>query len=126
METNIEKIIEEDLVNYSFNDKNGMITHNRYSHERISLVDILNAFNRNDFSTADKLMPFELQTISDKLIKLIDDNTTAKNEFKNAYNNAMIKDNKEAKTIIKTAYDKLKLIDQLYIEVFKLVDKMKK
>lgn len=120
----IEKIIKEDLVNYqSPNSGQGYDWHNKRNPVQMSLVDILKS-DRSDYEKARKVLPHQMQTTFDRLLKISDDVNSLKEDFIRAYSNPMIKDDESKKKIIKGMVEDLNAANDKYREVIKKLDQI--
>jgi len=124
MKNKIVSIIEENLVNYqSPNSGQGYDWHNKINPMQMSLVDILKT-NRGEWEKAKKVLPYQIQTVFDRIISLYDNNQELKTDFIKSYNNPMIKDNDDTKTTIKNIILMINEIDSKYKDIISNLNKL--
>lgn len=120
----VEKLIEEDLVNYSTGNNGGSEGynwHNRQRTQQVSMVDILKA-DRSDWNKAKGVIPHQIQTVMDRIIDMHDDLDSLKSDFLRAYQNPMIKDDAQKKEKIKAIVSDINKLAKGYTEIAKKMD----
>jgi hypothetical protein len=121
----IEKLIEEDLVNYQGSKAGGQgyDWHNYKRPQQTNLVDILKV-DKGDMDQAKKTMPHQLQTTFDKILYLSEQVDGLKDDLVKAYNNPIIKDDKRKRELIKEMVNDLNEANDKYREVVKKLDQL--
>lgn len=118
MEKNdIEKLIEEDLVNYSTNKGGyGYDWHNYQRPEQMNLVDILSV-DPAEMNRAKSVLPHQVQNTLDQLVELYDQNYMLQAQFTKALKNPIIEKDEQSKEKIKSAIEKFSEAAELYNNV---------
>lgn len=115
----IERIIEEDLVNYSSNKGGaGYDWHNYQRPERANLIDILKV-DPDEMNRASSVLPHQIQKdhVLDQLIELYDNNYELQAQFTKALKNPIIDKDDQSKKKIKDAIEKFSKAAELYNDV---------
>jgi hypothetical protein len=119
----LEKLIKEDLVNYTAGGGQGYDWHNRSQPMQMSLIDILKA-DRGDYEKARRVIPHQIQTTFERLLTLSDQVDQLKSDMIRAYSNPMIKEDDKKREIIKSMVKDLSAANDKYMEVVKKLDQL--
>lgn len=119
----LEKLIKEDLVNYTAGGGQGYDWHNRSQPMQMSLIDILKA-DRGDHEKARRVIPHQMQTTFERILAVSDQVDQLKSDMIRAYSNPMIKEDDKKREIIKSMVKDLSEANDKYREVVKKLDQL--
>jgi hypothetical protein len=126
MSNSLEKLIYEDVVNYNYGEGGqGYDWHNQRSPAKVSVVDVLSQKGRETKNgKSPQALPYEIQTVSDRILKQLDDNLYIKADYIQALKNPIISEDEHSKQLIKDSIKRLNIINEQYVEIVKNLDKL--
>jgi|TARA_R110000765_G_scaffold7963_4_gene26026 hypothetical protein len=124
MSNSLEQLISEDLTNYGKGGQ-GYDWHNQQSGSKSSLIDIMTKHTGQDSNgRAGGVLPYEIQTISDRIVTQYENTGVLKSDFVSALKNPIVSDDEASKATIQRIIEEINDITKKYGKIMLELDKL--